>query len=173
MRNISSIVVVCRRPFVLHFQYPSTLDLYFIYVMLLLSFPFWQLNSCEWPSLEQGNVQGQQLSKGHWDPLCSLGFEGKLHSNKTVNVFLCRYIRYTGRGLCYGCWSIIRGNGYNRVCGYVPCLEMSSEQRSHHRGQLSRCSRKESMREALSVCWPFMCCLKSQISAVCSNQLTS
>lgn len=80
--------------------------LFLTYFTLLLSSPFQRLNSCDRPSFEQGNAQGQQLSEGHWSRLCSSvrGIAENYTAIKTVTVFLCRniyiyiYIWYTERG---------------------------------------------------------------------------
>ena len=124
--------------------------LFLTYFTLLLSSPFQRLNSCDRPSFEQGNAQGQQLSEGHWSRLCSsvCRIAENYTAIKTVTVFLCRniyiYMVHRAGGVYYGCWGIIWGRRCNRVCGYVPCLEMSSECRSHRRGQQSGNSRKRS-----------------------------
>lgn len=68
--------------------------LFLTYFTLLLSSPFQRLNSCDRPSFEQGNAQGQQLSEGHWSRLCSSvrGIAENYTAIKAVTVFLCRNI---------------------------------------------------------------------------------
>lgn len=145
------------------------------YFTLLLYSPSQQLNSCDWPSFDQGNVQGRQLSKVHWSLICNWGLGFVEHFTVIkVTILLCRYIWYTGWGLYYGCYGgILWGNRYNRVCGYVPCLEMSSEYSSNGRGQQSRYSTKDSLRIEFSLCWPLMCCVETQISTIWCNKHTS
>lgn len=107
------------------FTFSSSFQSFFVYFTLLLSSPSQQLNSCDWPSFEQGNVQGQQLSKVHWSLLCSwgLGFAENYTAIKQSPYFYADISGTQGEGCIMAVEILYEGIGTTGSVATCPALK--------------------------------------------------
>lgn len=133
------------------------------YFTLPLSSPSQQLNSCDWPSFEQGNIQGQRLSKVHWSRLCGAGL-GFAENYTAIKQSPYCYADIYGTGDEGGIMAVeVLYEGIGRLqqglwLRALPWNELWVQESQQRAGY----SRKESMTEAFSLCCreiTDICCL--------------
>lgn len=93
--------------------------------MLPPSSPPWQFNSFDWLSFKQGNVQGQQLPKGHWNSLCSseLGFAENYTAIKQSTYFYADIYGTQGEGCIMAVEVLYEGIGTTGSVATCPALK--------------------------------------------------